>query len=143
MVALAAPAAAHTQVQDATPSPGEVVEEAIDRVEVDWLDPLLEAPDIEVTGPDGEPVAGLAPASLVAPDVARATFDRLTRPGTYQVSYRFASRDGAPQEGAHTFSFTPGDDGGIGLRPASGIAVGVVVAALVASAVRDRRRQTS
>ena len=142
MVALAAPAAAHTQVQDASPSPGEAVEGAIDRVEVDWLDPLLEAPQIDVTGPDGEPVAGLTPATLVAPDVARATFDPLTEPGTYQVTYRFASRDGAPQEGAHTFSFTPDDGGGIGLRPASGLAVGAVVVGLAASAVRDRRRQT-
>ncbi|HEX4901315.1 MAG TPA: copper resistance protein CopC [Acidimicrobiales bacterium] len=142
MVALAAPAGAHTQVQDASPSPGEAVDGVVDRVELDWLDPLLDAPDIDVTGPDGAPVAGLEPASLVAPDVARATFDPLTEAGTYQVTYRFASRDGAPQEGAHTFSFTPDGGGGIGLRPASGLAVGVVVAGLVASAIRDRGRQT-
>lgn len=141
VLALAAPAGAHTQVQDASPAPGERVEGDVDQVEVDWLDPLLEAPEIVVTGPDGAPVAGLAPAELVADDVARAAFDPLAEAGTYQVTYRFASRDGTSQEGAHTFAFEPGEGAGVGLRPAAGLAVGAVVAGLVVSAMVGRARR--
>lgn len=142
MVALAIPAGAHTQVQDADPAPGEAVEGDLDAVEVDWLDPLLDAPEIVVTGPDGTPVPGLAPAELVADDVARATFDPLRDPGTYQVTYRFTSRDGTPQEGAHTFAFEPGGGAGIGARPALWVAVGLVIVGLVATVAVGRARQT-
>lgn len=119
-----------------------MVEDEVDAVVIDWLDPLLDAPEIVVTGPDGAPVPGLAPAELTADDVARATFAPLTEAGTYQVTYRFASRDGAPQEGAHTFDLEPGRGGGIGTRPALGLGVAVVALALVASAVLGRTRQT-
>jgi hypothetical protein len=117
-----------------------VVEGTLDAVEVDWLDPLLEAPEIIVTGPDGAPVPGLTPAELVADDAARARFDPLEEAGTYQVTYRFASRDGAPQEGAHTFRLEPGDDG-VAVRPIAGAAVAVAALGLLGWAVASRRRE--
>lgn len=140
-VGAAAPAAAHTQVQRATPGPGEEVDGPVDAVVLDFLDPLLEAPAVEVTGPDGGPVPGLRPAVLDGDDVARVAFDPLTEPGAYQVTYDYASRDGAPQRGAHRFRIVEPADDGLDLRPALGLGVAAVVVALAGAAVVGRVRQ--
>jgi len=73
----------------------------VSAVVLDFLDPLAEAPDVRATGPDGVEVP--ATTELVEDDVARTTFRPQRAPGAYEVRYRFASRDGAPQEGAHRF----------------------------------------
>ena len=138
VVAVAPAAGAHTQLQRATPGPAEEVAGTVDEVRLDFLDPLMEAPEIVVTGPGGDVVPGLEAAELVADDVAVARFDPLRDPGRYTVSYDFASVDGAPQQGAHQFTFTgtgtgtgTGDeDGGAELRPALAVLVGLVVAVL-------------
>lgn len=140
LVAVAVPAGAHTQVQEATPGPGETVTDEVDVVVLDFLDPVLPTPEIEVTGPDGQPVAGLGTPELIADDVVKVEFDALTDAGQYQVDYAFSSLDGAPQEGAHTFTLEP--DRGIDLEVRSLLAwlVGGVVLALVALALLGRRR---
>jgi len=110
----------------------------VDRVRLDFLDPLLDAPEIAVTGPDGAPVAGLQPAALAADDVAVARFDALTEAGRYTVTYDYASRDGAAQQGAHQFTFTPDDGGGSMLRPALAVVVALVLAGLAVRSVLAR-----
>ncbi len=134
----AMPAGAHTQVQRATPAPGETVGGEVDVVVLDFLDPVLPTPEIRVTGPDGQPVAGIGAPELIADDVAVVRFDPLTAAGDYRVDYAFASLDGAPQEGAHQFRFAPSRD--IEARPLLAGFVGAAVLALVVLAVVDRRR---
>ncbi|MFP5321041.1 MAG: copper resistance protein CopC [Acidimicrobiia bacterium] len=134
MAAAAGVAGAHTQLQEASPAPAEEVGGTVDQVRLDFLDPLLEAPNVVVTGPDGAVVDGAAPAELVADDVAVAAFDPLEERGRYTVTYDYASLDGAPQQGAHTFTFTGSGGGGIELRPALAV---LVAAALVALAARS------
>ena len=107
VLALAPSAGAHTQVQRATPGPGETVEGDVAFAELEFLDPVLPTPTIEVTGPDGSPVAGLGEARLVADDLARVEFDPLVAAGTYRVDYTFVALDGDEQTAAHTFTFRP------------------------------------
>ena len=136
---LGGPAGAHTQVQRATPGPGASVDGIVDFVELDFLDPVLPTPTIEVTGPDGAPVAGLGEARLLADDVARVGFDPLTAAGEYRVDYTFVALDGDEQTAAHTFSFEPSDDG-LAVRPILAGLVGAVLVVLVAAALLGRRR---
>ena len=107
-LAVLAPAArAHTQIQRATPGPGEVVEGDVDSVVLEFLDPVMPTPTIEVTGPDGAPVAGLGDTRSSGDDVATVDFDALTEAGEYRVDYSWVAVDGAAQQGAHQFSFEP------------------------------------
>lgn len=117
----------------------------MDAVDVTWLDPVLPDPVVEVFGPDGQPVAGLEPAALVARDQAQVRFDPLVEAGTYQVDYVYTSTDGHAQQGAHTFRFTPGDaDDGAGIEPRTvmAVAVGLVVVGLAGYALAGRALQT-
>lgn len=132
-------AGAHTQVRDAWPGPAETVGGTVDRVVVEFLDPVVPTPEVEVTGPGGDPVPGLGAAVLTADDVVERPFDPLTEPGTYQVDYTFTALDGAVQTGAHQFRFEPGG-GGIGGRVVVALVVVAVVGALVGSALVARRR---
>lgn len=141
LLGVAVPAGGHTQIQRATPQPGETVEGAIDFVLLEFLDPVLPTPVIEVTSADGAPVAGLGDARLVADDVARVEFDPISEAGTYQVDYRFVALDGATQEGAHQFTVEVDDDGGLGARGLLGWIVGGVVVALSVVALLVRRRR--
>jgi methionine-rich copper-binding protein CopC len=140
LVALAVPAAAHTQIQRATPGPGESVGGEVDVVVLDFLDPVVPTPEITVTGPDGAEVAGLQPAEMLADDVAVARFDPLTEGGEYQVDYSFVALDGDEQVSAHTFTFAP--DGGLDLeaRPLLAWVVVGVLLVLVVAALLGRRR---
>lgn len=139
MIGLAVPAGAHTQIQQATPGPAETVEGDVDEVVLEFLDPVVPTPQITVTGPDGEPVAGLRPVELTEEDVAVARFDPLTVPGEYRVDYTFVALDGDEQTSAHTFTFAPGDDG-LDVRPLLAWVVGAVLVALLVAAVVGRRR---
>jgi methionine-rich copper-binding protein CopC len=138
VVAPAAPAAAHTQIKRATPGPGQTVSGDVDRVELEFIDEVLQTPEIVVSGPDGDPVAGLEPAELVAGDLAVARFDPLTDAGRYQVDYTFVALDGDEQVSAHTFTFEPDD--GFEVRPLLAGLVGVTLVALLAAALVARRR---
>ena len=135
-----APAAAHTQVQRASPGPGEVVEGEVGTVVLDFLDPVLPTPTITVTGPDGAPVPGLGPARMTADDVAEVEFDPLTAAGDYQVDYTYLAVDGATQEGAHQFAFQPSGGGDLDGRVVLAWIVGLVLLVLLAAAVAGRRR---
>jgi methionine-rich copper-binding protein CopC len=139
-----APAAtAHTQVRDASPGPGEAVSGTVDRVVIEFLDPVLPTPEVDVTGPDGEPVAGLEDAELTADDVVERRFDPLVEGGRYRVSYDYASLDGFPQSGAHEFSFDPEGEGTrLELRTALAVVLALLVLGFAVAAVRGRRRST-
>lgn len=141
LVAIAAPAAAHTQIQRATPGPGESVSGELDVVVLDFLDPVVPTPEITVTGPDGALVAGLQPPELIADDVAVARFDPLTDAGQYQVDYSFVSLDGDEQVSAHTFTFEPDQGLDLEVRPLLAWGVAGVLVALVMAAVIGRRRK--
>jgi methionine-rich copper-binding protein CopC len=143
LAGLAAPAAAHTQIQRATPGPGEVVEGPVDFVVLEFLDPVLPTPGIEVTGPDGELVAGLEEAHLIADDVARVSFEPLAEAGRYRVDYTFVALDGATQEGAHQFTVEPGGGFDLAVRPLLAAFVAAVAAVLVVLAVVGRRRSAA
>jgi methionine-rich copper-binding protein CopC len=141
---LALPASAHTQVRAASPAPGETVTGTVDRVVIEFLDPVMPTPQIEVIGPDGEPVDGLGETEQTADDVAEVTFDPLFEVGRYQVTYEYASLDGFPQEGSHEFTFEEGGTGGTaGVRLAIAGVVALIVAGFVVAALRARRRSAT
>ncbi len=140
LVALAVPATAHTQIQRATPGPGESVGGEVDSVVLDFLDPVVPTPEITVSGPDGAPVAGLQPVEMLADDVAVARFDPLTEAGEYQVDYTFLALDGDQQVSAHTFTFEPDDGLDLAVRPLLAWLVGGVLLVLLVAAVLGRRR---
>jgi methionine-rich copper-binding protein CopC len=138
----ALPAGAHTQIQRATPGPGETVEGPVDFVVLEFLDPVVPTPTIEVTGPGGAPVAGLGETRLIADDVARVGFDPLTGAGDYRVDYVFAALDGATQEGAHQFTVEPSSGRGADVGAVVAWTVGAVLVALLAAAVLGRLRSS-
>lgn len=140
---------AHTEVQRSTPSPGAEVEGLVDRVELVFLDPIQPEVNIEVAGPDGEPVAGLEPAHLGEDRRgASARFEPLVDPGTYEVAYDFVALDGAAQRGSYTFRHVggspnpvlddPSDAGGAGVIGVVAFVV-LAVAAGVAARLRGSR----
>ena len=138
LVVLALPAAAHTQIRRATPGPGETVEAPVEEIVLEFLDPVLPTPVIEVTDEAGAPVAGLGEVRLAGDDVARVAVGPIEAPGDYQVDYTFVALDGAAQEGAHRFTVTSPQ--GIEVRPILGWAVGAVLVGLLGAALLDRRR---
>lgn len=140
VVGLALPAGAHTQIQRATPEPGETVEGRVDFVLLEFLDPVMPTPVIEVSGADGAPVPGLRDARLVADDVARVEFDPIDTAGTYQVDYTFVALDGAAQEGAHQFTVLVDDAGPDAAGLLAWIVGGVLVALAVVVVLARRRR---
>jgi len=140
VVAVAAPAAAHTQIQRAIPGPGESVGGELDVVVLDFLDPVVPTPVITVTGPDGAEVAGLQPVEMLADDVAVARFDPLAEAGQYRVDYTFVALDGDEQVSAHTFTFEPDTGLDLEVRPLLAWTVGAVLLVLLVVAVLGRRR---
>ena len=102
----------------------------------------MPTPTIEVTGPDGQPVAGLGEVRLIEDDVARVQFDPLTDAGRYRVDYSFVALDGDQQQSAHTFTVEPGGGSGVGTRTVLAGIVGAVLVALVVLALLGRRRRT-
>lgn len=136
------PARAHTEVQRAVPAPGEVVADEIDRVELQFLDPVLPTVRIAVATIDGESVA--SQGDVVHSDdgrVASVSFAALSTPGNYVVEYDFVAIDGDAQSDAYRFTYAPeGDDvgwSGVGLTMVGAVGLGLVGA--VAVAVRRRR----
>lgn len=140
LVALAVPATAHTQVRRATPGPAEVVEAPVREVVLEFLDPVLPTPTIEVTDAGGLPVPGQGEVRLEGDDVARVAVGPIEEPGEYQVDYAFVALDGATQDGAHRFTVTAAEGPAVELRPLLGWAVGGVLVALLGAALLGRRR---
>lgn len=139
-VATVGVAGAHTEVQRAEPGPGEVVDDAPERVELAFLDPVRPDVAMEVTGPDGRAVAGLGAATLDDGN-RRATvgFDPLTQPGDYVVTYAFTAEDGDRQEEAYRFTVeAPSEPTDLsGPLGAASAAAGLIVATVLA--LRRRR----
>ncbi len=142
-------ASAHTEVQRATPGPGEQVAGRVDQVELVFLDPVQPGLDIEVVDGDDAPVAGLESARLGDDGrVARVRFDALTTIGSYVVTYGYTALDGARQRGSYSFRFTGGgaDEVPVGLAdpddPGSAGVIGLVafVSLAVAAGVAARFR---
>ncbi len=141
VLASALPAAAHTQVRRSTPGPAERVDGPVDEVVLEFLDPVLPTPSIEVTTAEGEPVPGLAAVQLEGDDLARVGFAPIVEPGDYRVDYSFVAVDGDEQVSAYTFTVEE-DAGGVAVRPLLAGVVGAVLLALVAGALLARRRRT-
>ena len=143
-------ARAHTVVLDVQPGPGAVVDGTVDRIVVEFLDPVLPTPDIEVVGPGDVPVVAEA-TRLVSETVVEQTFAPLTEEGPYRVRYEFASTDGDVQVETHQFTYTGatpkptpttsstgGGTSGPGARTVLAVVAGLVVVALLVGAVRSR-----
>lgn len=97
---------AHTVIKDMEPGPAESVSGTVDQVVLEFLDPVLPTPEVDVVGPGGQPVPGLGPAALSEDGmVVTVPFDPLTEPGRYQVDYRYVAADGDEQVGAYQFRY--------------------------------------
>ncbi len=92
----AAPASAHANLVSSTPTAGSVVQKAPAEVRLTFSEPVEVARDaVVVVGPDGQPLAGLRPATdpKDRTSVVVALPDSLSS-GTYRVRYRILSIDG-------------------------------------------------
>lgn len=143
-IAASAPAAAHTEVQRATPAPGEVVTSTVDSVELLFLDPVLPSVVIDVATTDGVPVDGLG--SVEHSDDGRTAtlaFAPLAEPGGYVVSYEFVAADGDAQQDAYRFTFAPTDGSSSGTGVIIVVAVGAAVVVVFVVSLRRRRMSAS
>lgn len=103
-------ASAHTEVQRASPSPGEVVTGTVDAVELLFLDPVVPPVSIRVRAANGAAVDGLG--TVTHTDDGRAasvSFTPLTSAGDYVVDYEFVAIDGDAQTDAYRFTIASGD----------------------------------
>jgi methionine-rich copper-binding protein CopC len=99
-----APAAAHTDLLQASPGPGQRAGGDIDFVDLAFLEPVSGA-TVDVVH-DGETV----PGSMIVTDgsIIRFAFDEpLTSSGTYEVSYAMTSYDLDATTGSFSFTFEP------------------------------------
>lgn len=136
-----APARAHTEVQRATPGPGETVDEGVDELELLFLDPVLPDVTIVVSDTDGREVAGLGPVSMGDDRrTARVGFDPLDD-GAYVVDFEFVAEDGDAQVDAYRFTVSGGGSASA-LGPVAGGVAATVAVALLAVALRRRGTTT-
>ncbi len=137
--AVAPPAAAHTDLLQASPGPGQRAGGEIDFVDLAFLEPVSDA-TVDVVH-DGGTVAG----SMVTTDgsIIRFEFDEpLASAGTYDVSYAMTSADLDATTGRFTFTFEPSAPqavriGTVGPEPRNWvpvIATGVLIVALAGAA---------
>ncbi len=142
VAAASAAAGAHTAVRSAHPGPGATVSGVVDRVVLEFLDPVAGAPDIEVRAPDGGPVPGARPATLSSDGrVGERRFDPLVEAGRYRVDYTYVALDGAAQVGAHEFRYQADGTTSSSAWGAAVIGAGALgsVAVVLAVAARVRR----
>lgn len=150
----ASPAAAHTELLQASPGPGQRAGGEIDFVDLAFLEPVSDA-RIRVVH-DGEEV----PGTVVVPDgsIIRFELDEpLATAGRYEVTYQVISFDRDETEGRFSFTYEPGapqarrigDPGGPAGRNWVRIVATVVliaslagVAFLVLARLESRRRAT-
>lgn len=128
-------AGAHTEVQRATPGPGEVIEGDVDEVVLIFLDEIMPDPTVEVSGPDG-----VVPTDEPILDgrTLRVSMERSNEPGDYVVRYAFTAMDGDHQSEAYRFRIT---EPGSGLL-APGALVALIGLAGAVAAAATRRRPT-
>lgn len=99
VVLLAGPAAAHAMMTGTSPEAGATVTE-LDTVVLEFSEPVGFA-QVQVTGPDGEPVEGGAPVEQGR--TVELPLPPALEPGAYTVAFRVTSDDGHPI--AETFAF--------------------------------------
>jgi methionine-rich copper-binding protein CopC len=121
VVAVAAPASAHTRLLSSTPGDGTTVPTAPDQIRLVFAQHLLGLGAVAVEGPGGSNAAvgaAVLDGAIVTQQLAAH------RPaGVYRLSYRIVSADGHPVSGEVTFTAT--GDVGSGSSPSAG-AVGAV-----------------
>lgn len=146
LVFTASHAGAHTEVQRATPGPGEVVAGSVDQIRLQFLDPVLPSVRIAVRTPEGPLVPGLGVVEH-SDDGRTATVDftAIATPGDYVVEYEYVALDGDPDADEYRFSVVPSNaDGGrsvlgpVALGIAGVVLVGALVLALRRRSVVDR-----
>lgn len=105
MILGAGPAAAHTELLDATFGAGAVVRAPAADLTLSFTDPLVvEGTQVVVRDAGGADVAG-DPA--VSGAQARVPLEGLDRPGSYRVTYRVVGVDGHPVTGGYSFRYAP------------------------------------
>lgn len=100
-----APAAAHTDLLQGSPGPGQRVGGEVEVVDLVFAEPVTEAV-VMITGPDGEDIAG----EMTAADglIIRFSLDApLTEPGDYQLDYEMISFDLDFTERGYNFTYDP------------------------------------
>ena len=104
LAALAVPAAAHTELLQASPGPGQRAGGEIDFIDLAFFEPVTDA-SVEVVH-DGESVGGSM--SVTDGSIVRFDFDEpLSSTGTYEVTYRMTSFDLDLTEAGFSFTFEP------------------------------------
>lgn len=112
---------AHSEVFERAPAAGLPIGGTVDRVDISFWTPILSS-KIEITGPDGNPVA-VGVTELSSEDrIATTTFPALTEPGRYVVGHGELSYDGDLQEAEWFFIFDPASD--VAFQPLAGGAGG-------------------
>lgn len=115
VMVVAAPVAAHSEVDEFSPAPGQDVGGVVDRVEIRFFTPVTAAV-VLVEAPDGSSIPGTT--EIVDDLLVRFDMDPLDQPGEHVVTWRVRSIDGDGQEAAYAFTFDPDapplDDGGSG-----------------------------
>lgn len=143
VVFAASNARAHTEVQRATPGPGEVVAGSVDQVRLQFLDPVLPRVRITVRTTEGNVVPGLGVVDHT--DDGRnavVRFDPLPVPGDYVVEYDFVALDGDAQTDGYRFSVVPSTAEG-GRSILGPVALGVAIVVLVGALVVSIRRRSA
>lgn len=100
VVLLAVPAAAHAMMTATSPEDGATVTDQLDTVVLEFSEPVGFA-QVQVTGPEGEPVEGGAPVEQGS--IVELPLPPELEPGVYTVAFRVTSDDGHPI--AETFAF--------------------------------------
>jgi copper resistance protein C len=105
-VVTAGPAAAHADLEQASPGPGAVLEAPPSEVVLVFGGPVQPAVDaLVVSGADGSVVDHDEPV-VDPPNVMSVALRTTLVPGTYTVAYRVVSDDSHVVEGSHQFTVT-------------------------------------
>lgn len=102
VVLLAVPAAAHATMTGTSPEDGASVTEQLDTVVLEFSEPVGFA-QVQMTGPDGEPVEGGAPVEQGS--IVELPLPPELEPGVYTVEFRVTSDDGHPIAERFAFAY--------------------------------------
>jgi methionine-rich copper-binding protein CopC len=106
VLALAAPAEAHTALQDTAPRQNAVVADFPGAVQLAFNEDVLDiGANVKLTAPDGRTLK--ATDTTVSGSSVTATYPEATAGGRYRVSWRVLADDGHPVAGEYAFTYTP------------------------------------
>ncbi|MGI9607645.1 MAG: copper resistance protein CopC [Acidimicrobiales bacterium] len=103
--AFVAPLAAHSEVRERSPAPGQILGGTVSRVEILFFVPV-ETAEITIDGPDG-PVDHEPVQLSIAQTVSWVSFQALETPGDYTVTHTETSADGDEQTASFGFRYDP------------------------------------